>query len=372
MAEDVGGERTEPATPRKRQQMRERGQVAKSMELNAAVVLLFAILAIRFGASRMHETIVSLFRYYFLNHVPASTRILELSHIGRFTTETMYYFGVIILPIMAVVALGAILIGGLQTGFLFTTHPLIPKLDKINPIRGLSRFVSVRSLQDVAKTLVKVIIISYVSYSTVRDALPQILRTGQATPDGVLIEMMGFLWTLGIRLVLLTLFIALFDYAYQRWQWERDNRMTRQEVLDETKNIEGDPRIKARIRQVQRQMAMRRMLVAVPEADIVVTNPTEFAVALRYDQGRMEAPMVVAKGQRLMAERIRLLAAEHDVPVVENPLLARTLFKSVEVGQAIPDDLFQAVAELLAYVYQIDNRESKRRERIATAALNAA
>jgi len=258
-----------------------------------------------------------------------------------------------VLPLMGL----AVVSNMAQVGLLFSTKTLQPDLNKINPLNGFKRIFSLRGFVDLLKSLVKVLVVSGVIYITLRDNYPAIVSTSR-------MQLMAGVSTLGqlglevgFRVAMIMVVIAAIDYVYQRYEHEKSLRMTKQEIKEEMKSHEN-PQLKSRIRARQRQLALSRMMSAIPQADVVITNPTHLAIALRYEQGKMNAPQVVAKGQRLMAERIKERARQHGVPLVENKPLARTLFKVVEVGQSIPNELFQAVAEVLAFVYRLKTMKS--------------
>ena len=223
--------------------------------------------------------------------------------------------------------------------------------------------VSLRALVELIKSIFKLSLIVIIVYYAIRDEWPVLAGLMELTPMGVVAVTGQLVIAIWWRVALAMIVLAIFDYFFQRWHYERDLRMTRREATDEAKDLEGDPRLKQRVRQVQRQLATQRMMAEVPEAEVVITNPIRYAIALRYEEGNMDAPIVVAKGARLLAKRIRAIAIENDVPIVERPDLARALYRNVDVGGAVPGTLFRAVAEVLAYVYQIDRREAKRQTR---------
>jgi flagellar biosynthetic protein FlhB len=241
----------------------------------------------------------------------------------------------------------------LQIGWLFTGKPLMPDMSKLNPIKGMARFVSKRSLVEIIKSLLKVILVAWISFRTVEGEFDDALA---------LIEMplQQFLHFLGrtaslimMKVCGIMIFLAALDYGFVRWEMEEKMKMTKQEQKEENKDSEGDPHIKSKIRAIQQQMARSRMMAAVPDADVVITNPTRVAIAVKYDNKSMQAPVVLAKGQELIAAKIREIARENDIPLVENPPVARLLHSKVEIGQTIPEELFRAVAEILAYVYSL-------------------
>jgi flagellar biosynthetic protein FlhB len=256
-----------------------------------------------------------------------------------------------------------------QVGFLLSPKAITPKISRLNPISGFKKFFSARTAVELFKSILKLVLVSAVAYWAMRDRWEDVVAAAYLTPIGAGLAITKLVLLVWLRIVIAMLVLGILDFGFQRWQYGRDLMMTAQEAKDEAKQFEGDPRIKQRIRQIQRQMAMKRMMAEVPKADVIITNPIRFAVALRYDVANMQAPVVIAKGARIMAKRIREIAEEHDVPIVEKPELARALFKSIEVGQAVPEGLFKAVAEVLAFVYKIDKREEKIRERAAFGAV---
>jgi flagellar biosynthetic protein FlhB len=362
MPDDSGGEKTIPATPQKRQKQREDGNIAKSQDLNSAVALLVALgVMVLFGREMFH-TMLTAGSFYFSQ---LDELLLTKTPIETLVWQGMYLLFVATGPFMAALMLAGLAVNYLQVGFLFTGKPLVPKFGRLNPISGFKKFFSLRSLVELAKNLAKLGVVGGVAWFTLYDRVEEVLSLMLLSPLEVTMAVAGLTFTLWWRIALAMVIIAIIDYAYQRWQYDEDIKMTEREFRDETKNMEGDPHIKRRIRQLQRQMAMQRMMADVPTADVVITNPVRYAIALRYDMATMHAPVVVAKGMRITAERIRDLAVEHDVPIVQRPELARALYRSVEVGQPIQEDLFRAVAEVLSFVYGIDQRAGKRRERDA-------
>jgi len=261
---------------------------------------------------------------------------------------------------LVVVALG---VNFAQVGFVLSWKPLAPKLSALSPTRGFGRIFSKQGGVELVKSLIKVALIAGIAWLTLRHEFAQLTARIGSDPLPTYLQAATVLLKLGLRVGLALLVLALFDYAFQRWDFEKSIMMSVKEVEEELRQTEGDPRLRARVRSVQREMARRRMMAKVPEADVVVTNPTHLAVALRYDRETMRAPTVIAKGERYLAQRIRELAEQHDVPIVEDKPLARLLYK-VEIEHEIPAALFRAVAELLAYVYRL---QARRRDGVATA-----
>lgn len=271
-----------------------------------------------------------------------------------------YYLGASLAMALAPLFLLAMLIGFfstfLQIGWLFTTEPLIPDLAKLDPIKGMARFFSKRALVEVIKSLLKVGLIGWVAYKTVAGEFDQALLLTEMPVDSTILYLAKTAALVMAKIAAIMIVLAILDFSFVRWEMEEKMKMTKQEQKEEMKETEGDPHIKSKIRSIQQQMARRRMMAAVPSADVVITNPTHIAVALKYEPGAMEAPIVLAKGQELVAEKIREIAREHDIPLVENPPVARLLHSKVEVGQSIPEELFKAVAEILAYVYSLKGK----------------
>ena len=360
MPEDTGGEKTIPATPHKRNKARLEGNVARSQDLNAAVSLAAALLGFYFlGPWMMRHILIS--GHYFLSEIPA---MLPDPDSPRYALMVMLaQTAACALPFMLVMVFSGLLSNLLQVGFLWTAKPLVPNLSRINPITGFQRFFTLRSLLELIKSLIKLGIVGTVAWTALRNRLPDLLQTALLDPGSIGMAMAQLVTAVWIRVTIAMVVLGILDYGYQYWQREQDLRMTQQELKEELREFEGDPHVKGRIRQLQRRFATQRMLREVPKADVVVTNPTHYAVALRYAPDSMAAPQVVAKGARLLAEQIRDIAVRHRVPIVQRPELARALYRNVEVGQYIPEHLFTAVAEVLSFVYQIDTREEKRRER---------
>jgi flagellar biosynthetic protein FlhB len=261
-------------------------------------------------------------------------------------------------PIAGGIMLMGVVANVVQVGFLFTLKPLMPKLEKINPVSGFSRFFSMRSIVETLKNIVKLVLIICVAYITLKKEFLTMLTLADASVLSIWAYVLAVSYKVILRIALAMVIIAILDYAYQRFEHEKQLKMTHQEVKEERKQLEGDPQVKARIRSLQREMARRRMMEQVPKATVVVTNPTHLAIALRYEPKENDAPVVVAKGKDLIAQKIKKLAQENDVPVVEDKPLARSMYDKVEVGFPIPVEFFTAVAEIMAYVYRLKNRNA--------------
>lgn len=351
MAEEPSsGERTETPSAKRRDDFRKKGQVAQSREVQTAAMFTLLLLFWLFFAPRfwgsLQELIVSVWRASGTFAVTPSSLMQLAYHLAAGLAR-------ILLPLFLTALVIGFLATYLQVGWLFTTQPLMPDLSKLDPIRGMGKFFSKRSLVEVIKSLAKVGLIGWVAYRTMAGEFDKALLLGEM-PTGETIRYLAATTTLVMaKVAAVMIVLAAADFAFVRWEMEQKMKMTKQEVREEMKETEGDPYIKSKIRSIQQQMARRRMMAAVPTADVVITNPTHVAVAVRYEAGSMEAPVVVAKGTELVAARIRAIAREHGVPVVENPPVARLLQSRVPIGQEVPAELFKAVAEILAYVYSL-------------------
>ncbi|HHW15032.1 MAG TPA: flagellar biosynthesis protein FlhB [Firmicutes bacterium] len=349
------GERTEPATPKRKEDARKKGQVPRSHELVTAGVLT----ALFFLLHQSGAGVVSRLADYLAGALgtAGAGEVTEGEVIAWYTQAGAFLLAVVAPVFLVSVGTGLVL-NFLQVGFLFTTAPLQPELGKINPGRGLQRLFGRHALVELVKSVAKVILIAWAAYGAVRPAYEGMLALNEAGVEEVFPALEGMIYRVGVRVCGALFVLAVLDYAYQRWDYGRNLRMSKQEVKDELKQQEGDPHVRGQIKARMRQMAMRRMMQRVPQADVVITNPTHLAVALQYDARTMSAPEVVAMGADYLAQRIRELAREHGVPIVENPPLARALWSTSEVGQAVPVDLYQAVAEVLAFVYRLKRRRA--------------
>jgi flagellar biosynthetic protein FlhB len=346
-------EKTLPATPRRISQARKRGQVAKSQDLVAGVLLLAAVVFLGAFGGEMVQRMLGMIRYCLSEDVGSAQETGQIGLLMALCGETATWVTV---PVMIVLVVAALVVNYVEIGYLVTLEPLKPNLSKIDPINGFKRLFSISSVVRLGLNLLKLAAVALVAYVTVMSMLPQVTwASSMSVPEAV--TFIGrVIFKLALRLGLVLLVIGVLDYAWNRHKWSKDLRMTRQEMKEEHKMLDGDPQIKRRRRQAQIALAIQRIRGGVPKADVVVTNPTEIAVAIRYDAEKMNAPIVVAKGQGYLAEMIRRLALKHDVPIVERKPLARVLYKLVDVGQEVPPQLYQAVAEVLAYVYNLTGR----------------
>lgn len=345
-------ERTEPPTPRRRQEARRKGQVAKTPELSSALILLAVFSAAFFLAGSVGEQVSHFTRLTYEHHLinPAA---LEAGQVHRMLTEMTVVVARIVAPLLAVAAGIGLFAQVAQIGFLIAVDPLKPQLKRINPLSGFKRIFSKRSLIELAKSTLKIVIVGYIAYGVVKGSIQTILTFAQMPPEHVVAITGRLVFQVGLWVAVALIALAALDYMYQRWEFEQSIRMSKQEVREELRQTEGDPQIRSKMRQRQRQIANMRMMAQVPTADVVITNPVHIAVALQYDERTMDAPMVVAKGAGPLAARIKETARDHGVSVVENVWLARSLYESADINTRIPEELYQAVAEVLAFVYRM-------------------
>ena len=354
MPEENQQERTETATPKRREEARKKGQVAKSIEINTAVILFVTFIFIYLYKDYFIDKSLYYGRVVFEN---IGTTYITTSNISGYVSIVLLKVMVLLAPIMAVMLGIGLLVNFGQVGVYFTVEPLLPKWNKINPLAGFKRiFASKRSLVELVKGFTKIIIVGYIGYSAVSGVVHDYIILMDKEVYHIFLFIANATFSVGLKIAIALILLSIFDYLFQKYEYERNIKMTKFEVREELKQMEGDPLIKARIRSIQRDMARRRMMSEVPEADVVVTNPTFIAVALKYDTKTMSAPTVVAKGARLIAENIKKIALENDIPIVENKPLAQALYKSCEVGDEVPEQFFQAVAEILAYVYRLKRK----------------
>lgn len=345
------GEKTEDPTAKRQADARNKGQIAKSTELSGAFVMLAGFWGLKMLGSSVYEEICNYMTYIF-NHMNQGV-----------DTETVMqlFIGIIIVlaktafPIMGMIMAVGLFINFMQVGINFTTEPLGFKLENLNPINGMGRIFSKRALVELVKSIFKILIIGSFVYNFLKDEILQIPKLLYLDLAASLPNIADVIFSLAFKIIGVYFILSVFDYAFQKWSTFQSLKMSKQEVKEEFKQMEGDPQIKGKIRSKQREMAMSRMMQEVPNADVVVTNPTHFAVALKYDRG-MPAPQVVAKGQDFVAQKIKDTAREAGVTIVENRPLARALYASVEIGDTVPKELYKSVAEVLAYVYRLKHR----------------
>lgn len=354
--EGPGGEKTEEATSKKLKDVREEGNVAKSTEIVTAATLISLYLCLRFGVPFVGRQLLHSFDTSY-------SLIPRMVNDGIHTEEFLYLMfqttiemAIACAPFLVFGFVFAFFSNSLQFKYQITSKPLQPKFNKLNPISGFKRMFSMNTLVELLKSVVKIVAIAYISYDVLVEHVDELFLLYDMSVVQGLELMYDIILELLLKICLLFCGIGAVDFLYQKWKFKEDNKMTKQEVKDEFKNQEGDPKVKGQQRQRMQQASQRRMMAAIPQADVVITNPTHFAVALAYESGQGQAPVVVAKGADFLAGRIKEVAKEHAVEIVENKPLARMLYYNVDLGAEIPPELYQAVAEVLAYVYQLHNK----------------
>ena len=352
--EGPGGEKTEPATDKKKDDARKEGQVAKSKELNGAISLFAMFLVLRIYVGNMGISFLEVFSESY-NRIPEMTNLADGLIIPKefagVMNRVILKILLMLLPFLAVAFLVAFIVDLVQVKWKPTAKPMQPKFSKLDPTKGIKRLFSVDKLMDLLKSLIKLFIIGYVAYSTLTDQAGQLFLLYDMQLIQALSLFGDIVINMALKICAVYLIVGILDYAYQKHKFNEDLKMTKQEVKDEFKNAEGDPQIKGKQRQRMQEASRRRMMQEIPQADVVITNPTHFAVALRYDPDRAPAPYVIAKGEDFLAARIKEEAIKNNIDVVENKPLARMLYYNVDLGAQIPQELYSTVAEILAVIY---------------------
>ena len=358
-AEGQGGEKTEPATPKKLGDARKEGQVAKSKEVVNCLSLLAVFLVLKFYVGVIGRNLLSIFDNVYNGIAEASIFWYGEPPIRNsvgLVKNAITSVITIILPLLIIGFLIAFLGDLFQVKWAPTTKPLQPKLSKLNPISGFKRIFSLNSVIELLKSIAKIALIGILTFNFVRSNYPVIFRLYDMELIDAVSEVGRLVTNIGILISILYIVIAAADFAYQKYKFAKDMKMTKQEVKDEFKQAEGDPQIKGKIRQKMQEASRRRMMNNLPKADVVITNPTHYAVAIRYEPSEADAPVVLAKGEGHLAQRIKDVAREHKIQIVENKPLARMLYANVEIGQTVPPELYQGVAEVLAFVYHLQGK----------------
>lgn len=354
-----GGEKTEAPTAKKLSDARNDGQVAKSKDLSNAIVLIALFIILKIFIPYIYQNFILNFQIIYNKITDLTLHANEnfnMTYMQTLMVEMVIRILLIILPIFGIGVVVAFFADALQFKWKVTTKPLQPKLNKFNPISGFKRIFSVRSLVELAKSLAIIIVISAFCYSTLKDKFIYVFYFYDLSVYEALIFIGELILDLGLKISMVLLVIGIADFIYQKHKFKEEMKMTKQEVKDEYKNSEGDPQIKGQIRKKMMQASQRRMMKSVPQADVVITNPTHFAVAIKYNPKEFKAPVVLAKGEDYLAKKIKETAKEHDIEIVENKPLARMLYYNVDIGAEIPPELYQAVAEVLAFVYKVKNK----------------
>lgn len=347
-------EQTEKATPKRRSEARKRGQIARSQELAGSFVFLSSILVLHaYGTQTMGHLDVTM-----------QSSLAHAIHRDGFTlfsvwslfAQTFGGFGMVLVVMFALALVIGLIVNLFQVGFLFTFKPITPSFTKINPLTGFQRLFSKQILVNLAKQIIKLVAVIILINSALYGNRDLLVAVGGMTPAQMFVELSGLVYDVAWRFGLFLIIIALADYLYERYQYEQNLKMTKQEVKDEARQAEGNPEVRGAVKRRQREFARRRMMQAVPRATVIVTNPTHYAIALEWDEVDMDAPVVLAKGTDLIALRIREIAMENRIPILENPPLARTLYEKVELNAAVPPHLYAAVAQVIAFVYRMKRK----------------
>ncbi len=353
-----GGEKTEEPTAKRLDDARKDGKVAKSRELNHAFDLIALFLILKVFTSNVYNSFLSVFSFVY-TRIPDFVKNNSQEISGHSVASFLYIIIVeslqIMLPFFIIGFSICVLVNILQIGWKITTKPMQPKLDKFNPINGFQRILSKDSLFELLKSILKLVIIAYVAYSSIKKNADTLFVLYDIPLMQAIILCGQIIVDTGLKIALVYLVIGVLDWFYQKHKFHEDMKMTKQEVKDEYKNTEGNPEIKGKQRQRMQEASRRRMMQDVPKADVIITNPTHLSVALKYDSNEAKAPVVLAKGEDHLALKIREVAKENHIEIVENKPLARMLYANVDVGQEIPPELYQAVAEVLAMVYNLKN-----------------
>lgn len=342
--------RTESATPKKLKDAREKGEVARSMEISASVNMFVGLSVVAGSMMFIFHQIRSLIGYTFNQFAMVPLSFTTMVEIMRHTVMQLFITTV---PVLLIITIAVIMVNYLQTGFKITPEAIRPKLSKLNPINGIKKLFNLRALIELLKSTIKITFVILIVWAVIKARLPESLLMLDASFQANLQETGNIIWEVIWKLGLFFLLVGVLDYAYQVYDFKKRQRMTKQEVRDEFKQQEGDGQIKSKRKSKHRKMMMTRIAAEVARADVVTTNPTHYAVALRYDQKKMRAPKVVAKGENNWAKIIRRIALKHHVPVIENKPVTRAIYHSVEIGQEIPPMLYKAVAEILAALFKL-------------------
>lgn len=352
-ADESTEEKTEQATQQRREDFRKSGQVAQSREIASILVLLGVGLVFYFLSKEFLKNLSVLFTTSFTQYFLAAARDGDLIPVIKFAFGKAFS---VVAPVMGIAALTGVAATVMQIGFLTAWDQVAPDLNRINPINGFAKIFNLRNVFEGVKSVAKIFVVGLVAYLVLKSELKFTPQLVQLSVPQIFAYIGVVIFKLLGSICALMAVIAVLDYAFQRWDLEKRMKMSKQEVKEEFKQREGDPLIKSRIKRIQRELAQKRMMDAVPKADVIITNPTHIACALKYDRATMAAPTLIAKGADLIAEKIKSLARTHNIPVVENKPLARTMFKTLKIGQAIPKTLYNAVAEVLAYVYKVKGK----------------
>ncbi len=353
---DESGEKNEEPTPHKLREARKKGQIAKGKDITGALLLFVSFFSLQATAMTMWTNLGNLSRFAF-EQIP---REFSTPVVGKILEEALILFLLTVGPMFAATFAVALIVEALQTGFLITFEPLTPKLEKLNPIEGIKKMFALKQWVELLNSLAKMIVVIWIIYGAIKAKFYLVLESQQMSLWQMMIAVGDIVMTVVIRVGLFYIVLAFIDYFYQRWEYLKQMRMSKKDIKEEYKRLEGDPMIKQRQRDAARALASGRQMGAVPGADVVVTNPVHLAIAIQYKAKEMKAPVVVAKGKRRVAEAIKKIAEENHVPIIENQPLAQAIFKGTPVGGEVPAAYYKAVAEILAFVYNLKKKRKRR------------
>lgn len=343
------GEKTEEATDKRKRDAIKEGNIAKSQDAGSAAILLVSFVMLNTFGKTMLEQCAIFMQYTFEYAMVAPLNLEEaMVLITRFILTSI----VVILPVLLAIVLAGILINVVQVGFLFRFEPLTPNLDRMNPVSNIQNMFSWKMVAELIKSILKIVIVAYIPYATIKDSMSQFIHYINISPISSFGSMLTICYDMAIKIIMIFVVLAMADWWFQKWRHDEGLKMSKEEIKEEHKQSEGDPHIKQKIREKQRQASQRKQMQEVPKATVVITNPTHIAVAIKYTMGEDTAPKIVAMGAGFIAQKIKEIAKENDVPIVENKPLARAMFKDAEVGQEVPQELWTAVAEILGKIYQ--------------------
>ncbi len=345
-------EKTEQATPKKRQESREKGQVAKSVELNTALILASALIFFYFNIKSLGRHFNDTFVHFINLSSHYEITVATFPNLVKAITYDMFS---ILLPFLILMVIISLFVNVVQVGFMITPKAMELKFDKLNPVNGFKNMFSMRSFGELVKSILKASVMSYILYLFIKIKMPSWFNLIDVPQKVFFAALLKGIFLITLYILIFIVFVALVDYIFQKYNFEKSIRMSHKEIKDEYKQMEGDPHIKQKIRKTQMEIARRRMMEDVKKADVIITNPTHYAVAIQYDESKASAPVVVAKGMNKIAQKIKEIAIENDIVIVEKPIIARQLYKKTKIGEVIPEELYKAVAEILAFVYRLKN-----------------
>lgn len=354
---DSSEEKTEKATPKKRTDQRKEGNIFQSKEIVIAFSLIVTCFAFRLLFPIIKESLIDSMESFFT--LVGTQKTIGVSDTSKFFIDGCITFAKAAMPMLLIAGASAIIATIAQTKGLVSFKAIKPKFSRMNPLNGLKNMVSLKGMVELLKSILKIILLFYIIYSSIKSEIVVLPKLIDMSVNEVVGALGRILWGIVTKVTIAYAFVAAFDYLYQRWSYEKNLRMTKQEVKEEYKMTEGDPKVKGQIKQKQQAMSRRRMIQAVPEADVVIRNPTHFAVALKYDSKKSKAPVVIAKGADSLALKIVEIAEQHNIVIMENKPLARALYAEVELDREIPSEFYNPVAEVLAYVYSLKEKDLK-------------